>query len=417
MNNRQTKRPKRSVARRASSEQGRRLALPMQRPVPAAFEPIEELGRSLVQDRTTPLLPSPSGGAYAATRTATWGIHPLPDAPAPATLLDDGDPRALARANASGLATVDLPPGLTPTQATGLRLLERAAQSIGLLKTVGGATLAAIGDAMADYGVDERDAWIYLQLVYLEHHGHKAAYFRAMFPGHMGGTGIREDVLCTAFPLPWDEACRGYRFDVFGRALKPTDDRSAYPLAVRWALTIAQDPAQPAWNPESGGTVLVNGQFDVAAYCARAYHPSSPIFARVEWRPGWKHAERCPVDPTDDGRAHDRTAAVRGLKLLERLRGVPAITMQGKKPGDGALWTGLPDFLDDLWSTIERHRKATGRRFPLITGKRGNTFRKMMRGGPGERTLGEWLGRAGLRPQEIEAGKITRENYARLFAE
>jgi hypothetical protein len=368
----------------------------MQRPVPAAFEPIEELAHKLVQYRTHPI---------------------LPDTMSAVVLVDQHKQQAIARANARGLATPDLPPSLSPRQAHGLRLLERVKLTLTLLEAVGEPTLVAIGDAMKDYDVAEDDDWIYLQWVYLEHQGHKVAYFRAILPGHWDENALKEDVLSTAFPVPWDEIYRGYRFDLFGRVIWPSEDTSVYPLPVRWRLTIQQDREQPL-NPKGGSRVYLNGRIDIATYCTRAYHPNSPIFAQVEWRPGWKHAQRGTIDPTDDGTPHDPTAALRGLELLERLRGDPSVRMQGKKPGDGALWPGkIPDFLDDLWSTLERYKEATGRKYPLITGKRGDTFRRMMRGAPSERTLGEWLGKAGLRAQDIESRRITRESYARLFSE
>jgi len=91
---------------------------------------------------------------------------------------------------------------------------------------------------------------------------------------------------------------------------------------------------------------------------------------------------------------------------------------RGKKSGDGALWPGgVPEFLDDLWDTIDRYTKRTGRPWVKLTGKGGDSFRSMMKRHPSSRSLSTYLAKAHLRAQDIESGKVTRANYRQFVAE
>jgi len=91
------------------------------------------------------------------------------------------------------------------------------------------------------------------------------------------------------------------------------------------------------------------------------------------------------------------------------------ISTRGKRPGDGSTWAGeVPHFLDDLWTTLEILTAASNTRFGHDPTSR--LFRSQMREHPSERTLRDWLGKAGLRPRDIKSGKISRANYPQFVA-
>jgi hypothetical protein len=115
-----------------------------------------------------------------------------------------------------------------------------------------------------------------------------------------------------------------------------------------------------------------------------------------------------------DYSSQEQDRALAGLKLLKD----SPVSGRGKKLGDGQTWPGgLDEFLTDLWDTIDRYTEGTGRPWLKITGEVGGKFRTMMKGHPAERTLRDWLKAAGLRPQDVESGKVTRANYSQFVAE
>lgn len=178
---------------------------------------------------------------------------------------------------------------------------------------------------------------------------------------------------------------------VLGPPLRPHDD---WPC---WRLEIG-----PSDNRE-----LVTIQI----HRARAAKTPTAAQAVIEWSPG-KQLRTLIEIHGDKWTPGHLDAAGRGLKLLR------GMTLQGKKEGDGATWPGgVPEFLEDLWDTIDRYQRATGNRWPKIIGERGKTFRVMMKGHPSERTLRDWLLEAELRPKDIESGKVTQANYSQFVAE
>lgn len=148
----------------------------------------------------------------------------------------------------------------------------------------------------------------------------------------------------------------------------------------------------------------------------------APIRAELLWLPADKPRQTISgdVQNASDSDLRRARAGVRLLQLTSLLDTVGGVLNRGggRKKGDGATWRGgIPDFLEDLWDTIDRYRDKTGRSLPVITGKSGTTFRTMMREHPSERTLRDWLADASLRPQDIEQGKVTRANYSQFVAE
>ena len=95
----------------------------------------------------------------------------------------------------------------------------------------------------------------------------------------------------------------------------------------------------------------------------------------------------------------------------EQQSGQPA-TWRGKSHGDGALWSSLEDFLDDLWTTLEQRCQHTGK--PYGHDPVSDTFCQAMRAQPAAKTMYKWLRKAGLRPSDIKSGKVTRCNYVTI---
>jgi len=105
-------------------------------------------------------------------------------------------------------------------------------------------------------------------------------------------------------------------------------------------------------------------------------------------------------------------------KLLRAWRGVEILREMGaehgggKRDGDGATWAGgTPDFLDDLWTTLEKLVQETGT--PYDHDPTSRQFRgKMRQATPSPNTVREQLKLAGLRPRDVKSGAVRRENYA-----
>jgi hypothetical protein len=109
------------------------------------------------------------------------------------------------------------------------------------------------------------------------------------------------------------------------------------------------------------------------------------------------------------------TVASRSVRATAPPRPVPA-AKRGRKKGDGAIWPGgAPDFLDDLWTTLEEHQKSTGKVWRIDIRTRG--FRMSMRGKPSERQLYKFLALAKIRRSDVEGGRVTRSNYGQFIAE
>jgi hypothetical protein len=109
--------------------------------------------------------------------------------------------------------------------------------------------------------------------------------------------------------------------------------------------------------------------------------------------------------PEDLGPVQKALAVAVGLK----------VSTQGKKKGDGATWAGgRDDFLDDLWTTLEKLTAATGRRYDHDPVSR--QFLSKMREHPSDKTVRKWLKKVGLRPQDIKAGRVTRANYVEFVS-
>jgi hypothetical protein len=139
--------------------------------------------------------------------------------------------------------------------------------------------------------------------------------------------------------------------------------------------------------------------------------PDAPLRAERIWYEGQRVADTIeqarPATPDDHRRAAD------ALTALERF--TERIAVRGKHRGDGATWAGGdPDFLDDLWTTLEMRTAATGTSFGHDPASR--LFRTNMREHPGERVLRTWLTRNKLRVTDIKAGKVTRANYVQFVA-
>ena len=189
---------------------------------------------------------------------------------------------------------------------------------------------------------------------------------------------------------------------------------------VGCTVPLTEEPVWPQWVASVDGKKVA-----IQIWRLRAHRPNAAAFAELRWpavdglcppvvgvsktihlAAGWEG-----LTPAEqDGAAASATRAMRAIHGL--------ISQRGKKRGDGQLWPAGPEeFLEDLWAAVERYTASTGRRRPKITGTRGESFRTMMQRRPAERTLRDWLGKVGLRPRDVESGKVTRANYSQFVAE
>ncbi len=148
----------------------------------------------------------------------------------------------------------------------------------------------------------------------------------------------------------------------------------------------------------------------------RAYLPDAHAFAQIQWPTevgvskrihlveGWESLSRAEQDSAALGAA----GAMRAIEGL--------LSRQGKQTGDGATWPGgLPDFLDDLWTTLEKRQTSTGK--PWGHDPTERAFRFDMRNTAAPRTVRTWLTKAKLRPKDIKSGAVNRANYRQFVAE
>lgn len=175
--------------------------------------------------------------------------------------------------------------------------------------------------------------------------------------------------------------------------------------------TADDDRAQP-WEI---GSYILDGAtvpgFTLNVVLMAVWWPDAPLRAERVWVPGPGHADQIqpfprPASPDDQRRAADAQAAL--IRFCERLGS------QGKRKGDGATWAGgLPHFLDDLWTALEKLTTETST--PYGHDPTSKQFRSKMREWPfSEWTMRDWLRNAGLRPKDITSGRVTRANYSQF---
>jgi hypothetical protein len=147
----------------------------------------------------------------------------------------------------------------------------------------------------------------------------------------------------------------------------------------------------------------------IAVYSASIVHDSSKVFADRRWHP--QLGRRDFIGGLE--LPHKAEEVSRARKDFTRLRQMNdrLIRGGGKKQGDGATWAGgTPDFLDDLWTTLETLIRATGT--PYGHDPTSRQFRSKMREAtPAANTVRTWLGKVGLLPKHIKGGIVTRANY------
>ncbi len=252
-------------------------------------------------------------------------------------------------------------------------------------EAVGDPVRSEIEAAIADVGMPPDAPWIWATTARHELGGEGMITGQLVAPAHIIGRGGLIP-FWFATPYPWNKDYRGYRFELFARQC---------PREAIWRMRIEDDPALDG-----------PGVLELAVWRARVIHHESPVIGRADWRPGWPRVKHSHdgIDPTVN---NDTRRADDGLKLL---RDIP-LSHRGKREGDGQLWPGgVPDFLDDLWSTIEKWQAQTGKRWGFKVASR--EFRHGMREHPSRGAMYAWLGKAELRPQDIESGQVTRANYA-----
>lgn len=181
----------------------------------------------------------------------------------------------------------------------------------------------------------------------------------------------------------------GYKIEFFGRLL------NSLPANGGPAWTLVLDDGSP--------------QIVVELWQMRALIPGASCFAESTWNPvnGQHHSIHFTGDAWPDT---DVIAAKRGLEWPREFK---KMSRRGKNVGDGATWPGgIEEFLDDLWTTLEKRQKSTGK--PWGHDPTTRPFRLDMRNLAAPRTVSGWLAKAGLRPQDIKSGAVTRSNYSQF---
>jgi hypothetical protein len=146
------------------------------------------------------------------------------------------------------------------------------------------------------------------------------------------------------------------------------------------------------------------------------HYRESALWARLEWPNGGRNTGYWALSgvPFTGSRPpqHVVEETLRALRTACDIlaAGPPS---RGRHEGAGALWPGgLDDFLNDLWTTLEMLTGAAGT--PFGHDPAAKRFRDAMRERPGETVLRQWMRKAGIKCQEVKAGKVTRANYAQF---
>jgi hypothetical protein len=149
----------------------------------------------------------------------------------------------------------------------------------------------------------------------------------------------------------------------------------------------------------------------IAVFIARVHHVESNVFAERRWHPFL--GRRSAIGGLE--KPHNEKEIRRASKDF-RLFNQPNFSAKGgRRAGDGATWAGgLEDFLLDLWMTLETLTRESGT--PYGHDPTSRPFRTKMREHPGDRTIRDWLRKAGLRPGDIKSGAVTRANYPQFVA-
>lgn len=206
---------------------------------------------------------------------------------------------------------------------------------------------------------------------------------------------VRPDV----FPRGPIDRFRGYSLELYGIPIKGDHPN---PSPRQWRLQYESE----TWS----------STHTIAMYRERIRHGTSNLTAEGLMLPAgdrWHYRAGIfgwglPYTTSDVQKAHH------GLALLGLLSEVEA-SRRGKHIGDGATWPGgVPDFLDDLWATLEKRQKSTST--PWGHNPTSREFRAAMRNTAAPRTMSDWLVKAGLRPQDIKSGAVTRSNYPQFVA-
>jgi len=157
---------------------------------------------------------------------------------------------------------------------------------------------------------------------------------------------------------------------------------------------------------------LVDGTLYVAITRQLVHPTGSKTIGRLDWSEDGTAVCSIRGVQLQDGRFEDLRAVWNAMRFIGGLK----LVTRGRKTGDGATWpAGVEHFLDDLWTTLEKRQKSTGKLWGHDILSRD--FRTSMEGHPSERTLRDWLRDAGLRVQDVESGKVNRENYSQFVAE
>jgi len=205
--------------------------------------------------------------------------------------------QAFDRANQLGLPTPDLPDSISPREV----YLHRRRLELGMMDMVGEAGLQHIDDAAEETKLDLDDSWACLIW------GHDRIGKEGVYAGRWitpaRKVGLRGGVIPVDFIAqhPWDERYRGYRFEVFGRHVASQADVDDVPPEAIWHRRLLGDPS------------LVGGGLLAIAVCrAQVFHRGTPVYGRVDWRPGWDRVKYSYHAPSLDD---DTKIARAGLRL------------------------------------------------------------------------------------------------------
>lgn len=160
---------------------------------------------------------------------------------------------------------------------------------------------------LADVGMRPEERWA--MVLYKKLQVGEGAMFwgRLILPKHITGEDGYHVTPAFRFPTTWEPKHRGFRFDALGRIRDPVKHAAGTEAPCP---TIVLPPMR---DRETG---LLSPPFVLEAWRRRAFHDPSPVFAQVDWRPGWTEEVYSFGGVVPTGK-NDISRAQQGLKIMQ----------------------------------------------------------------------------------------------------